>query len=1348
MLKTLLHITLGLAAMLFLGSPVTAQTICDCVGLGKCPTNPIDNDQAIIEFPVSVPGNPDLGSCPLESVCITISHTWVGDISISLESPNGEHYLIMADVSNNVGGCGTQQDNAEFCIVAGTANPLTNNTEYNCNASSCSLGTCCLNGDWTMPCGGVTSPLTTAMQAPNCDLNDFNIPGAPVNGVWKLVVLDVCNMDAGILQNASLNFGCSNNSGGGGCQAHGGFFNAAEQSFCEGNQLEITPNYCGFIPPISTYSYAYAVVKNDTLLAILPQVDLTGYAVGEYEIWGFSYAESSQNQLPTLVGNSLQSTIQLFGSPLSPFCGDFSDDMVKVTVTGQSSVNIGSDITLGCWQTSHQLSAITYPTANNFTYQWLLPNGTTVPNQTSISATDTGHYIFLASDTSSGCSASDTLLLTIPPPLIDSIALLPASCNQADGSASVILPSGIANANFAWSNGASAQMNTGLEQGWYSVTVSDETCVYHQNFYLDEDISCKVKISGMIINDSENADCQPDTNPIGVGGIMLHLMPADIYTYSLPDGSYEFVVDAGDYTIEYVDEDIYDLLCPSTGAIAVSLPNIGSISTDNDFYVKLVAETNLSINMWVGTARPGFKHNNHFLYCNLSTVPMNAVINLVHDALLEDVTLSNIADTYDPATNTATWTISDIPPGTCQIIHYQMELPATVPIGTPLNGSIRIDPTINDAFPQNNFEEWTQLVSGSYDPNEKTSLTGENQWGGLIEMSDTIITYQVMFQNTGTDTAFSVLIRDTLDATLDVETIRPGIASHPYSLAFEGNNVLLFHFEDIMLPDSNRNEPASHGYVTFSIHRDPTIAIGTEIKNRAAIYFDYNAPIITNEVTHTIAKYAVHNQVEAVVCKGEAFEGVVYLSDTTLVNTYSFEFYDSIVTTHLNVLPAIELSLHEPICIGSTFLFNGQYLSTAGQYQAVLTAANGCDSIVTLSLEVLPSIMTSFQVTICEGETFAFGGQNLDAAGTYQSTNQAVGGCDSISTLNLLVLESPMTLVSTAICDGESYLFNGQSLTLPGVYQATLPALNGCDSLVELTLSLIAEPTTSLSATICSNESFLFNGLVLNNSGTYQAVLTAYNGCDSTVTLNLNVLPAVQTITGLAICEGQSIEFGNQTLQDAGIYEFLHEAENGCDSLVVLTLEVNPNTVEYLSSEICQGDIYQFGDQLLTQTGDYTFTTTNTTGCTHTTHLHLEVKPEFVEHLQVELVQGDFWNGIPIYGDTTVENHHIAVNGCDSTVFIQITVLTGTDELTRATYELLVIPNPVDASATIQLKGLESNGQLRLKLFDITGRLLHLQDFQAPICFFQRKDIPSGMYLIKVETVDGQPIGLGRLIAN
>ena len=140
---------------------------------------------------------------------------------------------------------------------------------------------------------------------------------------------------------------------------------------------------------------------------------------------------------------------------------------------------------------------------------------------------------------------------------------------------------------------------------------------------------------------------------------------------------------------------------------------------------------------------------------------------------------------------------------------------------------------------------------GSYDPNDKQAFPSGYRDEHFIE-PNTQLEYLIRFQNTGTDTAFNVVIRDTLDTNLELSSISMGSASHTYRWSILGENILEVRFNNILLPDSTTNETGSHGFVKFTIDQKVDIPEETMIYNQAAIYFDFNPPIITNQTYHTI----------------------------------------------------------------------------------------------------------------------------------------------------------------------------------------------------------------------------------------------------------------------------------------------------------------------------------------------------------------------------------------------------------------------------------------------------------------------------------------------------------------
>lgn len=144
-------------------------------------------------------------------------------------------------------------------------------------------------------------------------------------------------------------------------------------------------------------------------------------------------------------------------------------------------------------------------------------------------------------------------------------------------------------------------------------------------------------------------------------------------------------------------------------------------------------------------------------------------------------------------------------------------------------------------------------VTAAYDPNDKTpsptGWTAENLIDNLTDLE-----YRIRFQNTGNDTAFTVVLIDTLSSLLNPASVRPGASSHPYQFELSGQGVLRFTFNNILLPDSTTNEAGSQGFVQFRIEQQPNNPIGAVIENTADIYFDFNAPITTNTTWHTIGE--------------------------------------------------------------------------------------------------------------------------------------------------------------------------------------------------------------------------------------------------------------------------------------------------------------------------------------------------------------------------------------------------------------------------------------------------------------------------------------------------------------
>ncbi len=164
-------------------------------------------------------------------------------------------------------------------------------------------------------------------------------------------------------------------------------------------------------------------------------------------------------------------------------------------------------------------------------------------------------------------------------------------------------------------------------------------------------------------------------------------------------------------------------------------------------------------------------------------------------------------------------------------------------------------PEVANELPQNDADPiidiYCGVVVGSHDPNEKEGFPSGIGVENFIQANQQL-QYVVRFQNTGTAVAYTVVVRDTLDANLNIFSVVPGVASHPYTFRMYGQRVLEWTFNNILLADSTTDEPNSHGFLTFTVEQNPSLNPLTKIYNQADIYFDFNEPVITNQTMHTI----------------------------------------------------------------------------------------------------------------------------------------------------------------------------------------------------------------------------------------------------------------------------------------------------------------------------------------------------------------------------------------------------------------------------------------------------------------------------------------------------------------
>ena len=307
--------------------------------------------------------------------------------------------------------------------------------------------------------------------------------------------------------------------------------------------------------------------------------------------------------------------------------------------------------------------------------------------------------------------------------------------------------------------------------------------------------------------------------------------------------------DVYDITFNLYDESeaCYDITTASFNNISVAT---GSTVTVDFPVVEEQSCEDLAvylINYWA-PPRPGFSHENFLVLENLGfTTISSGTVEFTHDPLLVYNGVTSVNPNYT-VTNTATGFTVDfvnLQPGDVEYIDVSLTCPVTVALDDILTNTATYLTDTNDLVATNNYSTLSELVIGSWDPNDKMESHGPKVLYDEFVTSDEWLYYTIRFQNLGTAEAIFVRIEDALDASIDKASFQMLRSSHDYVVTRTENN-LEWYFEDINLPAEQDDAEGSNGFVYFRVKPQAGYAIGDIIPNTAAIYFDFNAPVITN----------------------------------------------------------------------------------------------------------------------------------------------------------------------------------------------------------------------------------------------------------------------------------------------------------------------------------------------------------------------------------------------------------------------------------------------------------------------------------------------------------------------
>lgn len=366
--------------------------------------------------------------------------------------------------------------------------------------------------------------------------------------------------------------------------------------------------------------------------------------------------------------------------------------------------------------------------------------------------------------------------------------------------------------------------------------------------------------------------------------------------YSSDSGIYYMPIQSGNYTITpQLENPVYFSVNPISNI--VNFPSDVSPSSQdycitpngnyNDLEVVIVP---------LEAARPGFDTDYKIVFKNKGTTTLSGILNLTYDDNHMDlVTVNPIADSQ--STGVLSFNYNLLLPFETREITFTMNLNTPTDVSYPLLGDdvlnflATITPVDSDETPLDNTFALDQIVVNSYDPNDKTCLEGET-----IDISRVgeFIHYLIRFENTGTANAVNIVVKDVIDASkYDISSLVPLDASHNFYTRIRNGNEVEFIFENIQLPYDDAN---NDGHVLFKIKTESSLVVGDTFTNQAEIYFDFNAPIITNNEITTVVEDNLSVQSYDLINKIKVFpnptDNNIFIEAIEGVEIYTIEVID------------------------------------------------------------------------------------------------------------------------------------------------------------------------------------------------------------------------------------------------------------------------------------------------------------------------------------------------------------------------------------------------------------------------------------------------------------------------
>ncbi|MDZ7877942.1 MAG: gliding motility-associated C-terminal domain-containing protein [Saprospiraceae bacterium] len=391
------------------------------------------------------------------------------------------------------------------------------------------------------------------------------------------------------------------------------------------------------------------------------------------------------------------------------------------------------------------------------------------------------------------------------------------------------------------------------------------------------------------------------------------------------------------------------------------------------------------------------------------------------------------------------------------------------------------------------------------------------------------------------------------------------------------------------------------------------------------------------------------------ICEGQKLRVVdsFYTKVGTYTNiTRTSEGCDSIITTVLNLIPSQRTDTSVTVCAGKCFKIGTRCYAQSGNYADTLKTRFGCDSIVKLNLTVLKPDSTQQNATICEGQSFRVGNRLYFASGNFRDTIVQAEGCFRLIKTNLTVTNKILTTQNPTICENGSLTVGTRTYNRAGVYLDTLKASTGCDSIVTTNLMVTTAMKRTIDTTVCSGKSVTIAGNMYNRTGTYTIPIKTSGGCDSIITLNLFVPRPPNMLKSATLCGGKDTLINGRRYNQTGIFRDTVKAVFGCDSFVnVISISVLPLNEARISISFCR-------NKTNLTAGTFRVVYPSVTGCDSVIVTTIKITDSVTIRQTKDICVGDSVRvGNNVYKTMGYYTDFLkTVDGCDSIIYTNLTV--------------------------------------------------------------------------------------------